>query len=126
MIQDIERGRQAPTNELLGLIKDHFGVELRTFGDAVPISEIKPYSLEVREPTPPTMSLRESDPRLEKFAVRYRNATALVEEVLNESTIKPVQLLKEALRIVAFAGLSQENIALLVSGIEQQIKESRE
>ncbi len=66
------------------------------------------------------------DPRIEAFGVRYRKAAKLVDEVLTEVDFKPTKLLRESLKAVVFAhGVSQENIALLITGIEQQIKEAK-
>ncbi len=128
-IQDIERGRSAPTEALLGQIEERFGGDWLLLRDTDHVVSKNAYRTGVRaeiaEPFAVPGSDPAQDPRVEAFGVRYRRTAKLVDEVLAEVGFTPTKLLRESLKAVVFAhGVSQENVALLITGIEQQIKET--
>jgi len=129
-IQDIERGRSAPSEAFLGQIKDRFGEDLLASRDPGHGEPQKPPATGGGGKTAAQFAVAGADlthdPRVEAFGVRYRRSAKLVDEVLAEVGFTPTKLLRESLKAVVFAhGVSQENVALLITGIEQQIKEAK-
>lgn len=124
-IQDIERGKSPVDDDFLRKFWDTFGVDL-TAPLAADHKSLWGNSPTVPPVTPATgngKSMQQASV-IAAFGIRYRAAVHKVDAVLAEKGLKPNPLLYEALKTLVVAhDVSPESLALLIGGIEQQLRE---
>ncbi|WP_421793416.1 helix-turn-helix domain-containing protein [Hydrocarboniphaga effusa] len=129
-VQDIERGRQKPTADVLAQIQDCYRPNPKWLLEGVGEIFLAPGQepAEVMEPRAWLYSAKKAvrDPVMQARAggklERYKTAERLVAELLDTAELKPNPLLHESLKMLAFEGAKTETLMLLLRGVTEQVR----